>query len=350
MTRTRSPRNHRVTRQPSQQNQVQHITRGQNRQNHSITSPDRREARRLDASGKGTNQSIVGQPMQNANFNRNTNVVNNTNTIRNTTVVRNVNSNVNRNHYRHRNVYVNQPYFVNAHPYWGPGFYNSPFLYNDYAFRRGFRRFPTCASAFLGLGFFMARPYSAFDYAWPGYNYPIFYGDEAYYRAPARVAESGGPEADAITAEGAVATAEPKLDTPEEQMLAQLSRYVEERSVDGRFQLSDSAFQNELWKLELAQAPAVFEIQEGYYSVVAGFEGTLGDRNIPSNVSVEFFLVKTDTGYEVRESWISSANGIARDKLFQSPVYPDVKTWESGQNCPFSRQPMVPIASAPEHG
>ena len=133
-------------------------------------------------------------------------------------------------------------------------------------------------------------------------------------------------------------------------MLAQLSRYVEERSVDGRFQLSDSAFQNELWKLELAQAPAVFEIQEGYYSVVAGFEGTLGDRNIPSNVSVEFFLVKTDTGYEVRESWISSANGIARDKLFQSPVYPDVKTWESGQNCPFSRQPMVPIASAPEHG
>ena len=360
MTRTTSPQRHQVTRQARPQNQVNRVTRGQNSriQNRVTRGTDRRinsqgVTRGLDRNrvtrGAQSRQNLsLTRPMRHTNFN--SDVTRNANAIRNTTVVRNVNSNVNRNYYTNRNVYVNRRYVVNSRPYWGPGFYNSPFLYNDYAFRRGFRRFPTCASAFLGLGFFMARPYSAFDYAWPGYNYPIFYGDEAYYRAPARVDDAGGPEADAITAEGPVATAEPKLDTPEEQMLAQLATYVEGLSVDGRFQLTDSAFGNEIWKLELAQAPAVFEIQDGFYSVVAGFEGTLGDRNIPSNVSVEFFLAKTETGYEVRESWISSANGIARDKLFQSPVYPEVKTWEEGQNCPFSKQPMVPIPPAAEHG
>lgn len=136
-------------------------------------------------------------------------------------------------------------------------------------------------------------------------------------------------------------------------MLASLSQYVESRSTEQGFQLPDSAFQNQVWNLELAQAPAVFEIQEGLYSVVAGFEGNLGSNSVPANVDVEFFLAKTADGYAVRSAWIVSANGIARNKAFQSPVYPEVTTWEEGQTCPFSGQPMVELtepAATSQHG
>ena len=147
-------------------------------------------------------------------------------------------------------------------------------------------------------------------------------------------------------------TVAPNLESQEAQMLATLSRYVDNHTtVEGSYQLADSAFGSEVWNLELAQAPAVFEIQDGLYSVVAGFEGTLGSNPVPSNVNVEFFVARTANGYEVRDSWITSANGIPRDRLYQSPVYPDVSTWEADRYCPFTGQPMVPIpAETSDHG
>lgn len=135
-------------------------------------------------------------------------------------------------------------------------------------------------------------------------------------------------------------------------MLGVVSEYVEQRSQNELFEIKDAAFANQTWQLELAQAPAMFEIQDGLYSVVAGFEGTMATSTVPSNVNVEFFVAKSADGYQVKDAWITSANGIARNKVYQSPVYPDIKTWQAGQKCPFSGQPMVPIppANTSEHG
>lgn len=245
-------------------------------------------------------------------------------------------------------VYRNPAY--SARPYYAPvynyNYYNnSPYFYSDYFARRGFRRFVDCPNVFWSLGFFAVRPYAFYDFARVGYYQPIIYGDESYYR-PGPVATEE-PQPDAVTAEQSVAAnQDASTQGPEYVMLEQLSRYVESRSKEGYFQIKDAAFADKVWKLELAQAPAVFEIKDGLYSVVAGFEGTLGDQTIPSNVNVEFFLARTEQGYEVREAWIASANGIARNKLYQSPVYPEIKTWQPGQLCPFSRQPMVPISTS----
>jgi hypothetical protein len=221
----------------------------------------------------------------------------------------------------------------------------NPYVYNDYYDRRAYRRSyrNRCSVPFLLLGFFLSRPYSNYSYAQTGYsNQPVFYGEDATYQSsPVEIASEGGQLAPA-----------PDLETPEAQMLASLSRYVDDHTtIEGSYQLADSAFGSEVWNLELAQAPAVFEIQDGLYSVVAGFEGTLGSNPVPSNVNVEFFLAKTANGYEVRDSWITSANGIPRNKLYQSPVYPDVSTWEADRVCPFTGQSMVPIpAQTSDHG
>ena len=272
----------------------------------------------------------------------------------------NTNTNVNVNNTYSQPVY-NQPVYANPRPvvynnYCPPNYYNdfySPVIYNDYWVRRRYRRFNNCGNLFFSLGFFVTRPYSYYDYARVGYNNPIIYGDDNYYRPP--VVEEGGPaEPDAVTAESNVAAAptQPALNTPEERMLSEVGNYVDKNSVDGRYRINDTAFSNQVWLLELAQAPAVFEIKDGLYSVVAGFEGTLGTSSVPSNVNVEFFVAKTANGFEVRDAWITSANGIARNKLYQSPVFPDVKTWESGKKCPFTGQPMIPIppAASSEHG
>ena len=271
----------------------------------------------------------------------------------------NTNTNVNVNNTYTQPVYT-QPVYANPQPvvynnYCPPNYYNdyySPVIYNDYCVRRRYRRYNNCGNFFFSLGFFLTRPYSYYDYARVGYNNPIVYGDDEYYRAP--VMEGGPAEPDAVTADGTIAAAptQPALNTPEERMLGQVAEYVEKNSVEGRYRINDAAFSNQVWLLELAQAPAVFEIKEGLYSVVAGFEGTLGTSNVPSNVNVEFFVAKTANGFEVRDAWITSANGIARNKLYQSPVFPDVKTWESGKKCPFTGQPMIPIppAASSEHG
>jgi hypothetical protein len=272
-----------------------------------------------------------------------------------------VNNNVNvNNNYTYSQPY-NQPVYANNRPrvynnnaYCAPNYYNNfytPVIYNDYLVRRRYRRYNNCGNIFWSLGFFVTRPYSYFNYNTVGYTNPIIYGDDDYYQ-PAPTGD-GGPQPDAVTAEETVATSatQPSLNTPEARMLAEVSKFVEKRSVEGRYRINDAAFANEVWLLDLAQAPAVFELQDGLYSVVAGFEGTLGTSNVPSNVNIEFFVAKTANGYEVRDAWITAANGIARNKLYQSPVYPEVKTWESGMKCPFTGQPMVPIpAKTTEHG
>ncbi|HIB68924.1 MAG TPA: hypothetical protein EYO33_28500 [Phycisphaerales bacterium] len=148
----------------------------------------------------------------------------------------------------------------------------------------------------------------------------------------------------------------PNPQSSEHQMLAVLSEFVDGRSKDGRYQLKDAAFNNQTWQLELSQAPAVYEISDGKYSVVAGFEGTLGASSVPSQVTVEFFMVKAGTGYAVRDAWITNANGIARNKLYQSPDFPSVQTWQPGKLCPFTGKPMIEIPSPteskpqPKHG
>ena len=95
--------------------------------------------------------------------------------------------------------------------YCPPNYYNdfySPVIYNDYWVRRRYRRFNNCGNLFFSLGFFVTRPYSYYDYARVGYNNPIIYGDDNYYRPP--VVEEGGPaEPDAVTAESNVAAAPP---------------------------------------------------------------------------------------------------------------------------------------------
>ena len=209
----------------------------------------------------------------------------------------NTNTNVNVNNTYSQPVYT-QPVYANSRPvvynnYCPPNYYNdfySPVIYNDYWVRRRYRRFNNCGNVFFSLGFFLSRPYSYYDYARVGYNNPIIYGDDNYYRPP--VVEEGGPaEPDAVTAEGEVAIAptQPALNTPEERMLSEVGNYVEKNSVDGRYRINDTAFSNQVWLLELAQAPAVFEIKDGLYSVVAGFEGTLGTSSVPSNGTTWLF-------------------------------------------------------------
>lgn len=84
--------------------------------------------------------------------------------------------------------------------------------------------------------------------------------------------------------------------------------------------------------------------------MVAGFQGVLGNSEVPSNVGVEFFVARGDNGFEVRDAWITSANGISRNKTYQSPIHPEVQTWQPGLNCPFTGQPMVEIPTQTEHG
>ncbi|MFA7484154.1 MAG: hypothetical protein WC314_26905, partial [Vulcanimicrobiota bacterium] len=329
------------------------------------------------------------RPVTRLNLNRNRNINRNVNRNVNINRTRNVTRHVNVNQNRRirvqpsnashiRRVRVNSPnryvrnrpvatynrhrrhYYATPYPY-AATYYNNPVFYNNYYARRRYRRFRNCPNVFLSLGFFLTRPYSYYDYARVGYYNPIIYGDDNYYRAPSVSANAeGGPTPDAVTAESeSVAIAQPVPNAPtatpnseEEKMLGVVSEYVEQRSQNELFEIKDAAFANQTWQLELAQAPAMFEIQDGLYSVVAGFEGTMATSTVPSNVNVEFFVAKSADGYQVKDAWITSANGIARNKVYQSPVYPDIKTWQAGQKCPFSGQPMVPIppANTSEHG
>ena len=234
----------------------------------------------------------------------------------------------------------------------------APGFYSDFRVRRRFRRNRNCLIPLLTLGFFLTRPYSTYNYAQVGYDQPFFYGqDDAYQPVPENLiaAENavgiGGPATQ--TAAAASADTSSLIDTkvPEQVMISELSRYVDAQSKDGRFVIQDGAFGNQAWNLELAQAPAVYKIAEGKYSVVAGFEGTLGESPIPSNVALEFFMSQNPEGWSVQDVWIISANGIPRTKQFQSPVHPEVKTWSEGAVCPFSGQPMIPVSDAgAQHG
>ena len=321
-------------------NQDQRPGRHANKNGVSFTRPGRIDTRR-------PTQQVVRQPVAagvrrgpTANVNRN----------------RNYNANVNSNYNYNQNVNVNQSVVVSqpaAYTYAAPNVcppaysvvrnYN-PYAYSNYCDRRDYRRRyrSNCNWPLLILGFFISRPYSSYDYARVDYNnQPYFYGDDSYYQSsPLSIGSEGGPVA-----------ATQNLNSKEEQMLVALSDYVQTYSVDGAYQIPDNAFNGQVWNLDLAQAPAIFEIQDGLHSVVAGFEGTLGAGDVPSNVNVEFFIARTANGYEVRDAWITSANGIPRNRQYQSPVFPDVSTWEPGRLCPFTGQEMVPMeAHPPEHG
>ncbi|MFA5508384.1 MAG: hypothetical protein WC423_23370 [Vulcanimicrobiota bacterium] len=335
MNRPQQTQRHQVSNRPSYNHTLNRHNRGASQQKWN---------RAPQQSHRNTNSHYNAPPAQAASVRRP--VGHNTNTNVNTY------TNVNVNNTYRRPVYT-QPVYANTRPvysnrtYCPPTYHNgyySPVIYNDYHIRRSYRRYNNCANLFFSLGFFLSRPYSYYDYAHVGYNNPIIYGDDRYYRPPT---QEGGPQPDAVTStEDAIAAAPtqpPTLSTPEEKMLGSVAEYVEKHSVEGQYRISDAAFSNQVWLLDLAQAPAVFEIKDGLYSVVAGFEGTLGTSNVPSNVNVEFFVAKTAQGFEVRDAWITSANGIARTKLYQSPVYPDVKTWEAGKKCPFSGQSMIPL-------
>lgn len=261
----------------------------------------------------------------------------------------------NQTRYVNQNVVVSRPHvYRQPHVYSQPSCppvyttYYNPVVYSNYSVRRYYRPRVNCVVPLLSLGFYLLRPYNTYDYARVGYDRPYFYGDDTAYQPPVEVTEEGGPVADAsssstITSPASIA---PSAESREQSLIGTVSGYVESRSTDGRFQLSDAAFNGETWSLELAQAPAVFEIADGVYSVVAGFEGTLGASPVPSNVVVEFFVGPADGGYEVKSAWITSANGIPRTKLYQSPIYPDIQTWQPGLDCPFTGQPMVEIKPA----
>lgn len=251
--------------------------------------------------------------------------------------------------YAYNSPYVNNQPYIYAQPSCPPTYntyYNNPYYYSNYNVRRCYRpRRVNCLVSLLSLGFYLLRPYNTYNYARVGYDRPYFYGDDTAYQAPVDPSAEGGPAADASSADAKpqLASVAPNAQSQEQALITTVSSYVDSHSVNDRFQLSDAAFKGEAWNLELAEAPAVFQIADGVYSVVAGFEGTLGDSQVPSSVVVEFFVARQDTGYEVKTAWITSTNGIPRAKLYQSPVYPDVKTWQPGQNCPFTGQPMVEI-------
>ena len=61
---------------------------------------------------------------------------------------------------------------------------------------------------------------------------------------------------------------------------------------------------------------------------------------------MEFFVAREGGRWVIKDAWIVSANGIPRAKKFQSPVYPQVQTWQAGVLCPFSGKPMVPVAES----
>jgi hypothetical protein len=217
--------------------------------------------------------------------------------------------------------------------------YNScydPYFYSNYNCRRGYRYYQPCSVPFLSLGFFVTRPYYYYDYARIDYAQPFVYGDDEDYRpAPTITNEVASTQA----------TPPPSL---EQDMLTELASYVDSHSKEGRFQLADAAFGNQVWSLDLTQAPAVYSIDSNHYSVIGGFEGTLGENTIPSSVGVEFFVARESGLWTIKDAWIVSANGIPRAKRFQSPVYPQVQTWQEGQTCPFSGQPMVPVKAQPD--
>lgn len=219
--------------------------------------------------------------------------------------------------------------------------WTSPYFYSDYNYRRGYRYYQPCAVPFLSLGFFAARPYSYYDYARVSYAQPFLYGDDNYYRSAP------------LAANNAVASTAPTapVQSLDQELLGEISRYVDSKSVGGRFQLADPAFGNQVWNLDLTEAPAIYSIDSNHYTVVAGFEGTLGENTIPSAVGLEFFVERENGRWNVKQSWIVSANGIPRAKRFQSPSFPQVQTWQEGAVCPFTGQPMVPVTeSSARHG
>ena len=232
------------------------------------------------------------------------------------------------------NYYISNP---QSRRRWSRGFdnCNDPYLYSNYNFRRSYRHYDPWCSPFLSLGFFVTRPYSYYDYARIDYARPFVYGEEADYRA--------APIVDNQVASTNVETTPPSM---EQELLAELSEYVGRHTVDGRFQIADPAFGNQMWKLDLAQAPAVYSIDSTHYSVVSGFEGTLGDNSIPSSVGLEFFVARENGKWAIKDAWIVSANGIPRAKKFQSPKFPQVQTWQAGEVCPFSGQPLVPVTES----
>jgi hypothetical protein len=233
---------------------------------------------------------------------------------------------------------TNNNYFINNNrrnctPRYNNNFYD-PYFYSNYNCRRGYRFYQPCFSPFLSLGFFASRPYNYYDYARIDYAQPFVYGDDQDYRSAPLVSNE-------------VASTQPT--TPpsmEQELLTELGRYVEANSKDQRFQIADPAFGGQLWSLDLTQAPAVYSIDTNHYSVVSGFEGTLGENTIPSSVGLEFFVARDNGRWNIKEAWIVSANGIPRAKKFQSPTYPQVQTWQAGEVCPFSGQPMVPVTQS----
>lgn len=228
-------------------------------------------------------------------------------------------------------VYVNNNYYVNRAPRYNNNCYD-PYFYSNYNYRRANRFYAPCYSPFLSLGFFVARPYTYYDYARIDYAQPFVYGEESDYRSAPVMDDSQ------------VASTQPVAPVSlEQEMLSQISTYVESNSKDGRFQIADPAFGNQVWSLDLTQAPAVYSLDANHYSVVTGFEGTLGENTIPSSVGLEFFVAREDGRWTVKDSWIVSANGIPRAKKFQSPTYPQVQTWQTGETCPFSGLPMIPL-------
>lgn len=241
------------------------------------------------------------------------------------------------------NYYYSQPY-TRSYRNW-----SSPYLYSNYNYRRGYRYYQPCAVPFLSLGFFAARPYSYYDYARMSYTQPFLYGDDAYYRS-APLVDNSAVTASTPQVASVTPTAAP-AQSMEQELLGEISSYVDSHSKDGQFQLSDPAFGGQMWSLDLTEAPAVYSIDSSHYTVVAGFEGTLGDNTIPSAVSLEFFVERENGRWNVKDAWIVSANGIPRAKRFQSPSFPQVRTWQEGALCPFTGQPMVPVSeSAAQQG
>lgn len=230
---------------------------------------------------------------------------------------------------RYYNRYYYNPYSTGyynpyASGYYGPGYYQP-----------GYNYFNTYSVPMLVLGFFASRPYSSYNYAQVDYAQPFIYGDDKAYREPPKQVDSS------------VASTQPT--TPpsiEQDMLTQVSNYVTSHSAEDLYQLPDPALDGEVWKLSLAKAPAVYAIDSNHYSVITGFEGTLGTSEIPSSVGVEFFVDREASGWVVKDAWIVSANGIPRAKRFQSPDFPQVQTWQAGQVCPFTGKAMVPISDS----
>ncbi len=230
--------------------------------------------------------------------------------------------------------YAHRPVVVNNYNY-----ANQPYIYSDYGYRRRCRR-SLGPLFFFSLGYYAVRPYSSYYYR-TGYDVPLIYGDESYYRSPPPQVADTTPEV-ASTVPQVAPTPLPNV---EEAVLGSLTSYVTSRSTDDAFQIADPALENKVWKLDLSQAPALYSIDDNHYTVVAGFEGTLGDHPLPSSVGIEFFVAREGSEWIVKDAWIVSANGIVREKRFQSPTFPQVKTWQEGVKCPFSGKPMVPVTN-----